>query len=418
MSAPTPSLAHISGVERQELELLVTQIWPAIIGAGGLEVREAADDGLGVAVVASHRIAVWRGSIVMLLPEQRIAGARSLASYGRLRPARRRLERRIFAAAVLCGVPPFRRRVILQADSKAIAASTHTVIGAVREGLRRPDLDVAMSLRRTANRKALLQVVGRRGETVGFAKMAWNEASADGIRAETSMLRELDGGSSAARFPRVLLEGQVNGYPYLVTEPLPQNIRMVSDDDVPPVAALAALCPILRNAKARDTAHVAHLHERFDRIAEELGDTSEVRALHRLLRAIEDDDVEVPVAARWHGDFSPWNVGRTPDGTLWCWDFENSERDAAVGLDVLHWHASRLRTAGGPARVADGASIRAASGPLLRAFGVGPTRAASVHAVYAAEIVTRTLEAVAADGWSSVWASPGVVQLIAQSAQL
>lgn len=55
--------------------------------------------------------------------------------------------------------------------------------------------------------------------------------------------------------------------------------------------------------------------------------------------AIVDD----PAAGRlpisfWHGDWSPWNVGRGSDGR-WCvWDWERSNTMAPIGFDVLHLH--------------------------------------------------------------------------------
>jgi len=40
----------------------------------------------------------------------------------------------------------------------------------------------------------------------------------------------------------------------------------------------------------------------------------------------------------WHGDWSPWNMGYSPDGELFVWDWERTTTGVPVGFDLLHLH--------------------------------------------------------------------------------
>ena len=47
------------------------------------------------------------------------------------------------------------------------------------------------------------------------------------------------------------------------------------------------------------------------------------------------DELEV---SAWHGDWSPWNTGRTTAGELAIWDWERATIGVPTGFDVLHLH--------------------------------------------------------------------------------
>ena len=56
---------------------------------------------------------------------------------------------------------------------------------------------------------------------------------------------------------------------------------------------------------------------------------------------------------RWHGDWSPWNVGRSVSGG-WCiWDWERACEGAPLGFDRLHLH----ETYGGPGDASEALAI-------------------------------------------------------------
>lgn len=61
--------------------------------------------------------------------------------------------------------------------------------------------------------------------------------------------------------------------------------------------------------------------------------------VHAAVASVVDDPASgrLPVSF-WHGDWSPWNVGRARDGRLCVWDWERSSTTAPVGFDLLHLH--------------------------------------------------------------------------------
>lgn len=399
-----------------EIALVAEQLWPSLT-APDFRAVEPSTPAAEWVEVERHRVAGRNKRIDLVLPRSPFAAARSLTAYARLRSPRLRAKRAAVALTVLITAPFSRRAISLEVRSTS-DASVDTVLHQLRATLG-SDISVTMPVRRAANRKALLQLVDPRGNTVGFAKLARNEVSAEGIRNETAVLGQLDGGSPEVRTPHVLTAGECGPYPYLVTEPLPRNIRAVTPalDQTPSIAEFTAIAPIARVARASETGHVARMRAR----AAKLHDASDARpllgVLDQLLRAVERSEDPMPVGHWWHGDFAFWNVGRTPDGVLWCWDFENVDDDALAGLDVLHWHASRRRETRGADGVGDRQGILADSMPILHALGVGEGAPTNVlFQAYIAEIVLRTLETVALDGWSRTWTHAEQLERLATGA--
>lgn len=387
-----------------ELALVAEQLWPTCASPDYRVVDHVGTHADWI-TVEQQRVIGRRGRIDVILPARRSAAARALAAYSRLRAIRPRLTRLALAGGVLLGLVP-ERNVVLEAR-KDIASDTVTVLRELAQTLG-SDIGAAMHVRRSANRKALLHVVNRRGDTLGYAKLARNDVSSAGIRNEIQALSELGGGTDVVRVPRVLTAGTLGDFPYLVTEPLPPRIRAVTPalGDAPSIAEFAALSPVVRSGLPRSTEHLARMHSRTDRLRQVAEVEPLLGVLDTLLGHATQSELVMPIARWSHGDFAFWNVGRTPQGQLWCWDFENVERDALAGLDVLHWHASRRRERSGVEGVGDRAGILSDSLPTLRAFGVAsPEKLAILYRTYIAEIVLRTLETAADDGWSRTWVS-------------
>lgn len=399
-----------------DLALIAEQIWPGLDGPD-LRVVGVPGDDPQWSLLEAHRVLLWRGVAGMVLPSGRRAASRCLVEHARLRPTHRRIERSIWGALVGLGAPGTRGAIGLEVRGDALPRSPRTVVQVLRDELGRDDLAVAMAVRRTANRKAVLQVVDSSGATLGFAKLGWNEISSRGVHAESNALRQRRGGVDSLRTPRVLLDGKANGFPFVLMEPLPSKLRRigVNSSEGPSAQEFAAVAPVTRHDIPANTGHIRRLRKRLSALdcVERFESYS---ALLALLEVVEQESCLMPVGAGWHGDFAYWNVGRAPDGTLWCWDFENAEEDALVGLDVLHWHASRLRTLSGPAGLSDGLRVRRDGALDLHALGLDEHQIKVVHRLYVVEIVARTLEMVATDGWDAVWASPGELDQVARSA--
>lgn len=398
-----------------ELDLCSEQLWPSFDRPHYL-VTDRASPTAGWNEIERHRAFGRRGKVDMILPLRRLAAARALTAYPGLRPLRRRLTRFALAAGIVTGLAGSSRIVALLTDGAA--SNDITVMQQLQLALTE-DISAAMHVRRSANRKALLQVVDRRGDTLGFAKLARNTVSASGIRSEIDALIDMDGGSPTVRVPRVLLSGESKGFPFVFTEPLPPGIRGSSPSvaDTPSISEFAAISPVHRWGSAGQTGHIARLHARLASLVTTSSPSPLLTTLGLLLEMVRSAEDTMPIAKWAHGDFAFWNTGRSRDGTLWCWDFENVEPDALAGLDVLHWHASRRRTGSGPTGVADREGILCDSAGHLTAFGIGsPSARALLYRTYVIDIAIRTLETAADDGWQHVWAQPDDVESLVRRA--
>lgn len=86
----------------------------------------------------------------------------------------------------------------------------------------------------------------------------------------------------------------------------------------------------------------------------------------------------------WHGDWSPWNVGRLRDGRWAVWDWERAGDEAPIGFDLLHLHHQY------------GSGISAADDAIAD-LGVPDDHVLLLRRMYLLELVARHLEAGATD---------------------
>lgn len=396
-----------------ELRLVAEQIWPSFTGEN-YYVTSAEGAAPGWVEIERFSTLGRAGRIAFVLPPDRAVASRGLRAHAGLRSTTRRLARIGLSLAIASRAVPMKHTVALYGRPETMRP---TVLGEIGGGLGISPAAV-MHVRRTANRKALMQVLDQNGRTVGYAKIARDGRTAAGIRTETRVLEELAGGSERLRVPRVILAGDVDGLPYLVTEPLPHDLRAVSESSrAPSIEEFTALMPVVRWDVPAGTGHFRDLQRR----AAEVDGAGRDRRdrLARLIRTIASERATMPVASRFHGDFAFWNLGRHPGGTLWCWDFEDAADDALAGMDVFHWYVSRRREGSGARGLLETAQILAEAAPELRALGVGSRPAATVlYKTYIAEIVVRTLETADASGWEGVWCSPADLDAITESALL
>lgn len=88
--------------------------------------------------------------------------------------------------------------------------------------------------------------------------------------------------------------------------------------------------------------------------------------------------------AAWHGDWSPWNMGRSRNGKLCIWDWERSALGVPVGFDLLHLHYQY------------GEGLRGAD-PDLATIGVPVNQNTLLRRLYLFELCARHCEAGALD---------------------
>lgn len=99
-------------------------------------------------------------------------------------------------------------------------------------------------------------------------------------------------------------------------------------------------------------------------------------------RLVSDPDFDELDVSAWHGDFSPWNVGRTTDGSLAMWDWERATIGVPTGFDLLHLHYQY-------GTGLDGATMG------LAEFGVRSGHHRLLKGLYLLELCARNAEAVA-----------------------
>lgn len=59
----------------------------------------------------------------------------------------------------------------------------------------------------------------------------------------------------------------------------------------------------------------------------------------RIASDLDQDDQFMSIGgSAWHGDWSPWNMGKLDDGRLMIWDWERATVGVPSGIDLLHLH--------------------------------------------------------------------------------
>ncbi|MGV9536401.1 hypothetical protein ACWDR9_22540 [Streptosporangium sandarakinum] len=109
----------------------------------------------------------------------------------------------------------------------------------------------------------------------------------------------------------------------------------------------------------------------------------------------------------WHGDFSPWNIARGPDGRLLVWDWERFATGVPLGFDAVHHFFQHALRRTDPATAARACVARALR--VLAPFGLTAAEARLTAARYLIALADRH----AADGHSPLgppgrWLGPAV----------
>jgi hypothetical protein len=412
----------VTGRGDSPLDWLHGQLWRGPVDAGSARLVidpepsplwEDVEDYWVVPSPERARILIPRGPSVVT--------SAAFLSYRGLRSNRVNAARTLLGAVARLGMPPALHRVAVQrrvaAQAPAGGRTAALPLEALAATLGQDRLYAAIGIRLGDNRKPTLQLFTPAGLPAGYAKLAWDEASAKAITAESAALAEVGGGTGPMRAPRLIGTGHWQGFPYLITEPLPSRVRAVRGRvRVPTPQELFALSPVNRTDSLCSTAHYAALTRRVEALGGS-GDHGLADAAAGLAALLAERNAKVAVAARWHGDLVPWNTAREPGGQLWCWDWESSERDAAAGLDALHWMLNVRRQAEGATPAELLMPALADAGPFLRAAGTPLAAWADVAGVYSLAVAERAWSlALRNGGWSAASISRGeVLALLARA---
>ncbi|MGC4110224.1 MAG: hypothetical protein QM747_07325 [Nocardioides sp.] len=404
------------------LDSLVEQLWSPLVDTGGVRVDvDGADDPDWVDAESYWAVPDLRRARLLAPRGDRAVTAAAIENYRGLRLRRKNLMRAVVGPLARYGVPVLRDAVTLQVRRDRPELGELLPLAVLETALGRRDLSASIGIRTGDNRKASLALVDDRGRPVGHAKVGWDPVSDDYVRTETRVLEAIGGGSGPMRAPAVLAQTTYHDHPVLVMEPLPEDVRGSRGRIAPPTSdELYSLTPVTRRAAPRETDHLSRLAGRLRGLQDDgvAGDLA-TRA-KRLLETVESRDDAFPVTARWHGDLTVWNRARDSSGQLWVWDWENSEDDAAAGLDPLHWAFSARRSPSAQLLEVDLPAVLDEARPHLTAAGVSVEQGAIVAALYMLVVVERACSLAAHHGdWSSVWISRQDLQtLVAQAEEL
>lgn len=403
---------------QQPVDLLEEQLWAPGVRAGILRVGTSLDDDPSWDTVERYWMLpdASRARLVVQVTPPRVA-ARLLTNYRRLRTPVTGAVRALLGAGASLGVPCGWHVLQVQTRRGAPPGDAPRRPLEVLEGHFGKRIYAAGGVRRGDNRKATLHLVDAAGIPVGYAKVGWSRSIDASIRDEARALRDVAGGLSSVRSPRLLAELDYADHPIAVTAPLPPEVRRVHPADVTS-QELFALTPVVRQGSFRDTAQVRDTRAKLDRMRESpVVGTLAARAADLLARVARwEGSVRTPVVQRWHGDLAPWNMARDADGVLWLWDWESSQPDAVAGLDALHWEASVLRLT--TPRQPTLAMLLDRAEPHLVAAGVPRNARWGVAACYAVSLVERACTlAHQAASWSDARQPPSELESLLAEAE-
>jgi hypothetical protein len=385
------------------LDQVTATLWPAphVSTFGRIGDRE----------VAEFLVLPSRGRPRLLAPSDRRMGAAVVRHYGEGRRRRNRLSAALLAAGLRAGVGRlvFRDRLVVSAPAEDGTQSLPALLCRVFG----EDIGIGLHLGAPrANRKPVLQVVGRTGRTLGYAKLGVDPLTDALVRTEAEALRCL-----AAARPRglevaeVLHAGTWAGHELLVQAALPvwSRRRRLTDERL--TTAVTELAAIGRedDVPATSSAFCKDLDERVA----ELPDGSAADQLRALLGRLTPllDRSRLAFGAA-HGDWTPWNMACLADRLL-VWDWERFRTGVPVGFDLLH-HGLNVDLVTHRAEPADAARRILREAPTrLGALGIHPSEAAVTAVLYGVDLgarylADRQLEAGARLGDVGAWLLPAL----------
>jgi hypothetical protein len=197
------------------------------------------------------------------------------------------------------------------------------------------------------NRKPVLQVFDRCGNTVAFAKIGDSDLGREDVAAEGRALRQLGARQWIhLRIPQLMSETDWRGMRVLLMSALEvPPIQRPRDRWEPPLAAMSELSDAFSAGSLR-------LHESpwIDR-QRQLGSKVRDESVRRRFASCVDfvcrwSGQDLLPFSCWHGDWTAWNMGRAR-GKILLWDWERFETAVPSGLDPLHYRVNSVTVRSG-----------------------------------------------------------------------
>jgi hypothetical protein len=252
-----------------------------------------------------------------------------------------RLAARLLGAAAAIGLLPLflRKRTVCVVGSCGDETSElHRFLARI---LMRDDFSLAFRIAPDRpNGKPVVQVIGKTGEVLCFAKIAVDEATRQILLEEFHNIEKVTRSAPPLlHLPPILFQGGWNGLQVLVVAPLAG--RAVRCNDVPD-AVLSASNSLARSLPsppqlAVTTEFWRNLSARSDQESHLLG--SAAADLVRRARVEIDrrfSSMKIPLGLS-HGDWIPPNMSVGADCAVNVWDWEFLEVDVPQGLDTVQF---------------------------------------------------------------------------------
>ena len=305
----------------------------------------------------------------------------------------------VFGSPVGEQVMGARLRVAIDANIPADQWSQWLLLRYFEQILGATDLVGYLPVRRAIpNAKPTMRLFERAGTPQGYAKVGWSEATRAVVRNEASALTQVHERLQILHAPPLAAAGTWHGYEYAIAAPLPANVRPydVSPSSTPELMWDIVASGHVSRGPLKDSGFAHRVRAELESSATSQPHDAEVLLawLARLEKNTSDIDF-----GRWHGDFVPWNLGRTAAGPV-AWDWEYSDPDVPVGFDIVHWQFQRQIA---PATGTLSAAVQAADNAshLLTALNVHPDTTQFITSLYLLEVFTRAVRMSAAGaGWN------------------
>jgi hypothetical protein len=377
---------------------LAALVWPppadAVLRRGG---------GAGYAVVPSAarpRLLVPAGS--------RHAAASAIRHSTEAQGPRARLRRAVLASAFRAGLGPlaFRDRLVVEGAADGLDSHLTEVLG-------RPALVSIHIGPARANRKPVLQLLGPRGEALGYAKLGVDPLTRALVDAEAAALARL---ATIPLGPVTIAEslhhGGWRGHALLVQSALPVRLPRATPADAP-AAERAAMLAVAGCLGTRRHGYAGSDYaKRLAAEVDALGARPETARLRAVLETVAAADPVLAFGA-WHGDWNGGNSAALADGRVLVWDWERFDADVPAGYDALHRRLQTAVTRAGAQPTDAARALLADAAGALAPFDQPAGAADLVAALYLVELAARYLrdrqaEAGARLGHVDAWLLPAL----------